>query len=196
MALRLGVLGLGSVFRGPYASLIQRLTQEGRVELVAAYDVDAEKRKATATRFGIDTDLSGPDELLDRDDVDAVLVLTSMNQHGDLALAGLERGKHVLVEKPMATSLSQAATLVEAAAASDRHLVCAPHIVLSPTYQEMHRRVNAGDIGPLYLGRARYGWAGPWWGKWFYQPGGGSLSPSASPRRRRTPSPARRGPPG
>jgi predicted dehydrogenase len=75
----------------------------------------------------------------------------------------------------MATSLSQAATLVEAAAASDRHLICAPHIVLSPTYQEMHRRVNAGDIGPLYLGRARYGWAGPWWGKWFYQAGGGSL---------------------
>ena len=116
MAMRIGVLGLGSVFWGPYASLIQRLAQEGRAELVAAYDVDAEKRKATATRFGIETDLSGPEELLDRDDVDTVLVLTSMNQHGDLALAGLERGKHVLVEKPMATSLEQAATLVSAAA--------------------------------------------------------------------------------
>ena len=64
---------------------------------------------------------------------------------------------------------------MEAAKASDRLLVCAPHIVLSPTYQEMHRRVQDGEVGPLYLGRARYGWSGPWWGQWFYQPGGGSL---------------------
>ena len=75
----------------------------------------------------------------------------------------------------MATSLEQARTLVDAANASDRLVVCAPHIVLSPTYQEMHRRVQADEVGPLYLGRARYGWSGPWWGKWFYQQGGGSL---------------------
>lgn len=175
MAMRLGVLGLGSVFWGPYASEIQRLTLEGRVELVAGYDVDADKRKATATRFGIETDLAGPDEMFARDDIDAVLVLTSMNEHGNLALRGLRSGKHVLVEKPMATTLEEAAALVAAAAQSDRLLVCAPHIVLSPTYQEMHRRVLDGEIGPIYLGRARYGWSGPWWGRWFYQEGGGSL---------------------
>jgi predicted dehydrogenase len=54
-------------------------------------------------------------------------------------------------------------------------LVCAPHIVLSPTYREMHRRVRSGEIGELYLGRARYGWSGPSWGRWFYEPGGGAL---------------------
>jgi predicted dehydrogenase len=35
--------------------------------------------------------------------------------------------------------------------------------------------VQRGDIGPVYLARALYGWAGPWWGRWFYEPGGGSL---------------------
>jgi predicted dehydrogenase len=104
-----------------------------------------------------------------------VLVLTSMNEHGPLALAGLAAGKHVLVEKPMATSLSEAATLVEAAGDSAGVLVCAPHIVLSQTYRAMLGRVRAGEIGKLLLGRARYGWAGPWWGRWFYQPGGGAL---------------------
>ncbi len=175
MPMRLGVLGLGSVFWGPYATLIERLTHEGRVELVAAYDVDPDKRKATTDRFGVDTDLSGPEELIGRDDVDTVLVLTSMNEHGELARRALEAGKHVLVEKPMATSLEEADALIEAAAASDRTLVCAPHILLSPTYREMHRRLRAGEIGPVLLGRARYGWAGPWWGQWFYQPGGGAL---------------------
>ena len=39
----------------------------------------------------------------------------------------------------------------------------------------MHARVQTGEVGRLLLGRARYGWSGPWWGRWFYQPGGGAL---------------------
>jgi predicted dehydrogenase len=175
MTLRLGVLGLGSVFSGPYAAQITKLALDGRVHLVAGYDPDPAKRAAAADRFGIETAFAGPDDLIDRDDIDAVLVLTSMNEHGSLARAALAAGKHVLVEKPMATSLTEAAAVVEAAAAARGLLVCAPHIVLSPTYREMHRRVRSGEIGELYLGRARYGWSGPWWGRWFYEPGGGAL---------------------
>jgi predicted dehydrogenase len=175
MTLRLGVLGLGSVFWGPYAANIQKLTLDGRVELVAGFDPDPEKCAAATRRFGIDTAFADAEALLARDDIDVVLILTSMNQHGSLAVAALARGKHVLVEKPMATSLAEAKALSEAAGSSSGLLVCAPHVVLSPTYQEMHRRVTAGEIGTLYLGRARYGWAGPWWGRWFYEAGGGAL---------------------
>lgn len=175
MTMRLGVLGLGSVFSGPYANLIQKLSLDGKVRLVAGYDPDPAKRDAASARFGVDTRFDGPKELIERDDVDAVLVLTSMNEHGPLSLAALAAGKYVLVEKPMATSLAEAAELVEAARTSSQLLVCAPHILLSPTYQEMHHRAHAGEIGSLYLARARYGWAGPWWGQWYYQRGGGAL---------------------
>ncbi len=75
----------------------------------------------------------------------------------------------------MATSVEEARALLEAAATAPGQLVCAPHIVLSPTYREMHRRVRAGEIGDLHLARARYGWSGPWWGRWFYESGGGAL---------------------
>ena len=173
--LRIGVLGLGSVFWGPYASLATQLRLEGRAELVAGYDVDPGKREATAQRFGIDTAIGSPAELVARDDVDLVLVLTSMNEHGALTRAALEAGKHVLVEKPMATDLADAAGLLELAEEVPGTLLCAPHILLSPTYREIHRRVRSGGIGDLLLGRARYGWAGPWWGQWFYRPGGGAL---------------------
>jgi predicted dehydrogenase len=175
MTLRIGVLGLGSVFSGPYAAQITKLSLEGRVQLVAGYDPDPAKRAAATERFGIETSFAGPEGLIDHDDVDVVLVLTSMNQHGSLARLALAAGKHVLVEKPMSSSLQEGAGLIEAAAAAPGLLVCAPHIVLSPTYQEMHRRVRSGEIGDLYLGRARYGWAGPSWGRWFYEPGGGAL---------------------
>ncbi|MFD3402260.1 Gfo/Idh/MocA family protein [Kribbella sp. NPDC058693] len=175
MTLNIGVLGLGSVFSGPYASLITKLEQEGRVRLTAGYDPDPAKRSTAAERFGINTSYGAPEELLAVDDLDIVLVLTSMNQHGSLARVALEAGKHVLVEKPMATSLEEARALLDAAAEAPGLLVCAPHIVLSPTYQEMHRRVRAGEIGDLHLARARYGWSGPWWGRWFYESGGGAL---------------------
>jgi predicted dehydrogenase len=174
-AMRLGVLGLGSVFWGPYRSLIQRLSLEGLAELTAIYDRDTRKLEAVGSRLRLDTGIRSADELIARDDVDAVLVLTSMNEHGELALAALEAGKHVLVEKPMATSLDEARALCEASRDAAGLLVCAPHIVLSPTYREMHERVQRGVIGRPLLARARYGWAGPDWAEWFYQPGGGAL---------------------
>jgi predicted dehydrogenase len=173
--LGLGVLGLGSVFWGPYRSLIERLTREGLVELVAVHDSDRSKQQAVGHQLGLPSDIAGAEELIAREDVDAVLVLTSMNEHGALALAALEAGKHVLVEKPLATSLAEARALLEASRSSAGVLVCAPHIVLAPTYREMHERVQRGVIGRLLLARARYGWSGPWWGEWFYRPGGGSL---------------------
>src|SRR3954451_10128904 len=108
MTLSIGVLGLGSVFSGPYAALITRLEQEGRVRLTGGYDPDPDKRSVAADRFGINTSADRPEDLIGRDDLDIVLVLTSMNQHGSLARAALEAGKHVLVEKPMSTSLDDA----------------------------------------------------------------------------------------
>jgi predicted dehydrogenase len=171
---RLGIIGLGSVFAGPYRSLIRRLAQDDLVSVTAVYDTDDGKCEAGAQLFGAQKERSGQ-AVIARADVDVVLILTAMNAHGPLSRAALEAGKHVLVEKPMATSLEEAAELVELSRSSRGLLVCAPHIILSKTYRELHARVGAGAIGDVVLARARYGWAGPWWGRWFYEPGGGSL---------------------
>jgi predicted dehydrogenase len=173
--LRLGVLGLGSVFIGPYRQLIRQLEAAGAARITAVFDVNAEKTAAVAsTQPGIATPASAA-ALIDRADVDVVLVLTSMNEHAHLSRAALLAGKHVLVEKPMATDLAAAHALLQVARNARGLLVCAPHVVLSPTYRQMHAAVAAGEIGRLVLARARYGWSGPWWGQWFYQPGGGAL---------------------
>ena len=175
MALRIGVLGLGSVFAGPYLSLIERLRGEGRVELTAVWDPDPLKREVFGSRLDLDPSLPDERAVIERDDVDAVLVLTSMNEHGRLARAALQAGRHVLVEKPMATTLPEAEALLAEAADAPGTLVCAPHILLSPTYRAMHARVLAGEIGTVVNARARYGWSGPWWSSWFYREGGGAL---------------------
>jgi len=172
--LRIGVIGLGSVFE-KYGRLLENLVHGGRVEVVGVCDAVDERARAEALRFGLASADSDPDALIARDDVDAVLVLTSMREHGRLATAAYAAGKHVLVEKPMATTLEEAAELVRLSQESDRLLVCAPHVLLSPTYREMHARLRAGVIGDVKLARALYGWSGPWWGPWFYRRGGGAL---------------------
>jgi predicted dehydrogenase len=156
-------------------NLIERLRGQGRVEVAAVYDADAEKRRAAAERLDLTPEL--PDDLAvcGHPDVDLVMVLTSMPEHARLARAALESGKHVLVEKPVATTLADAEAVLAAAEAAPGHLLCAPHILLSPTYRAMHARVLAGEVGGLLSARARYGWAGPDWGRWYYEPGGGAL---------------------
>jgi len=171
----IGVLGLGSVFLGPYRQEIRRLEQAGRARMVAAFDVDRGKTAAVAAMHpGIAAPASAA-ALIEHPDVDVVLVLTSMNEHAALAEAALRAGKHVLVEKPMATRLDAAQALLELSRSAKGLLVCAPHIVLSPTYRALHADVTSGKIGRVLLARARYGWSGPWWGQWFYREGGGAL---------------------
>jgi predicted dehydrogenase len=175
VSIRLGVVGCGSVFWTPYMNVIERLRGQGRVEVTAVYDVDHEKRRMAAERLDVPADLPGDLAVCGHPEVDVVLVLTSMTEHARIARVALEAGKHVLVEKPVATSLAAAEALLELAERAPGHLLCAPHILLSPTYRAMHARVLAGEVGGLLSARARYGWAGPDWGRWYYEPGGGAL---------------------
>lgn len=172
---RIGIVGCGSVMRGPYMSQIDRLRLRNLVETVIACDIQENRRPLVLEKFGFKKFTTRYQEVVESDEVDLVMVLTSMCEHGSIARAALEAGKHVLVEKPMAVSLEEAARIVELAKNSQGYLVPAPHVILSPTYQAMWRHIRQGDIGRPLMARALYGWAGPSWGKWFYQPGGGSM---------------------
>jgi len=173
---RIGIVGCGSVMRGPYTRQIKLIQSKGlAVEVVAACDIVAEYEQVARERFGTIPFSTDYRAVVESEDVDLVLVLTAMPAHGPVTRAALEAGKHVLVEKPMAVTLEAAAELVELAKHSRGLLLPAPHVVLSPTYQAMWRRIQRGDIGQVLQARARYGWDGPSWGQWFYQPGGGPL---------------------
>jgi predicted dehydrogenase len=170
-----GILGLGNVFEGPYRTELAPLVRAGRVRVVAVHDPDPTKAAFAAAEYGLAGGSADPDAVIGHPDVDVVLILTSMPQHGPLTRAALSAGRHVLVEKPMAVDLDTARALVADAASAPGHLVPAPHVVLSPTFRSILHDVRAGRIGTPLSARARYGWAGPDWGRWFYEQGGGSL---------------------
>jgi predicted dehydrogenase len=172
---RLGVIGCGAVMPH-YMAAAAPLVRGGAVTLVAAADVDAGKRALCEGRHGFRRFSTDWRAVVEAPDVDAVLVLTPMGLHAEMACAALAAGKHVLVEKVMAPTLPEAAAMIAAARAHDRHLVCAPHVVLSPTFRAILGRVRRGEIGRVLAARARYGWADPFWqGGWVYGKQGGAL---------------------
>ena len=170
---RIGVVGCGNVLTG-YRATIEKLRAAGSVEVVAA--CGRENQKADAAKLlGEVRFTTEAEKVILADDVDLVLILTSMKEHARLATEALGAGKHVLLEKPLGISLQEAEAVLHAAKKSSAKVVCAPFTILSPTFQTMARRIRAGEIGKPCSARARYGWSGPWWSEWFYKPGGGCL---------------------
>jgi predicted dehydrogenase len=175
-AVRIGVIGCGSVLFGPYLPEIQALRQAGRAGLVVACDLRRDVEARVRDEFGIDRFTTDSEDVLHAADVDVVMVLTPPEGHAGLAERALLAGKHVLVEKPMALDLDRGRSLLEAARSSDRRLVCAPFVTLSPTHRRIAELVEAGAIGRILSARAVTGTQGPSWGRWFYEgPGGGPL---------------------
>jgi predicted dehydrogenase len=172
----IGVVGCGNVMDGAYMPLVERLRRTGKpIEVVSACHTSRERCQALLDKWNITDFTEDYRRLVARKNVSLVLVLTSMDEHAAAARAALEAGKHVLVEKPVATKLEEAEELVELARRSPGYLVCAPFVVLSPTFQAMASRLVRKEIGKICLARGRYGWSGPDWSPWFYRRGGGCI---------------------
>ncbi len=169
----LGVIGCGSVF-GAYMTPAEELARRGLASIVAACGRPHQRDEAVG-KWKVPKFVSDERELLRMPEIDLVVILTSMESHGRLVRAALDAGKHVLVEKPLATTLEEARELAALARSSRGKLFCAPFTTLSPTYREIGRRLRRGEIGRVVSARGRYGWAGPWWNRWFYRKGGGVL---------------------
>ncbi len=169
--LRWGVLGTGWIAERFAAALHAGTRQQ--VYAVGSRSPGSADRFAAAV--GAPTAYGSYEALVADPAVDVVYVATPHNAHHGHARMALEAGKHVLVEKPMAVTLEEAAQLVELARRGPGYLLPAPHVILSPTLQTIGRRIHRGHIGQVLSARALYGHSGPTWGPWFYRRGGGSL---------------------
>jgi predicted dehydrogenase len=173
-ALRVGIVGVGDVLSA-YMSTAGQLQRQGLIQVVAACGRTAKRKAEVQQAHGVSWFTTDYRELVGSPEIDLVLVLSPAQTHGEIASAALRAGKHVLVEKPMATSLAEAASLVDLARQSPGHLFCAPFTLLSPTYQAIAGQLRHGAIGRVLSARGLYGWAGPWWAEWFYQRGAGVI---------------------
>lgn len=124
---------------------------------VAVTVIDSDKRRldeAAAHYPSIETAVRDLDEVMDR--IDAVLVATPPVDHVDVTLRALNAGKHVLVEKPLATSVADAEAMVAAAHANNVHLVVGHTFEYNPAVRQLRDIIRSGELGRvLYVDSAR-----------------------------------------
>ena len=112
--INVAMIGAGGVARRHRAGWIPQ--EDGKV--VAVADLMADRAAEAAAEVGAEQSTTDFLEVLARDDVDAVDICTTERTHGDIAVTVAEHGKHILVEKPIATTLEDADRMIAAAEAN------------------------------------------------------------------------------
>ncbi|MGH7724603.1 MAG: Gfo/Idh/MocA family protein [Candidatus Eiseniibacteriota bacterium] len=126
------------------------------VELVALCDRDQEKALRVAQRFGVPVATSNFEDILADPEIDVVDVCTPNYLHAPLAIAALQSGKHVLVERPIARTAAETEKMVKAADKADRLLVCALAHRFREDTKILKKFVDRGELGDVFYTKA--GW--------------------------------------
>jgi predicted dehydrogenase len=143
----LGVVGCGGF--GLFA--LQQFTQVPGVRLVGMAATHRPASLAAAARFGVEN-VDDLDELLGRDDLDVVYIATPPFLHFRQAMAAIEAGKHVIVEKPLAMTVAEADALIAAAHKRDRLVVANLMQRYNPLYDSVRRLVETHLLGDVLHG--------------------------------------------
>lgn len=174
--LRFGVLGAGQISR----MACQEINRHADAHVVALSDPNAERLAELAKALGGVRTYADSQALLADPELDAVFIATPNALHAPLAMRALAAGKHVLVEKPFATSASEAEAVIEAAERADRTLSVGMNLRFLPDAQRLADVVRGGKLGRVYHAKAFwFRRAGiPKLGTWFCKKelaGGGAL---------------------
>lgn len=142
--MRIAVIGCGCVAEYGH---VPAIFESEHLEAVAFVDPEQTRAEDLSRRFGGGTVYRDYREVLARDDVDAVAILTPPDCHAPIAIAALEAGKHVFTEKPISHTVATAEDMVAAARRTGRKLFVGFLLRHTRCFQRMGEVIHAGSIG-------------------------------------------------
>lgn len=137
--IRIGVIGIGNM--GQHHTRVLSLLKD--VELVGVSDINIERGLDTASKYRIKF-FENYQDLLPH--VDGVCIAVPTRLHYSVGMACLQAGKHVLIEKPIAASIAEAESLVNAAAESHCILQVGHIERFNPAFQELHKVLKTEEL--------------------------------------------------
>lgn len=165
---RFGLIGCGRI--APRHA--QSLAALPGATLTTVADCVAARAERFGKEFGAQP-LTDYRRLIESRDVDVVTICTPSGLHAEMAIAAMQAGKHVLVEKPIALSLADADRMLATAAATGRKLGVVLQNRYNPPMQRLREAVDEGRLGRILLGNATVRWYRPqeyyedeWHGTW------------------------------
>jgi len=139
---RLAIIGTGA-WSGAVADVMNR---SKNVQLVTCYEMVPEKGKAFSSKYGCDYEKSYED-VLNRDDIDGVHLVTPNAVHSEQTLLAAKFGKHVFVEKPIANTIADAKKMIEACDKAGVVLMVGHHLRRLTGIRKLKEFIKAGAIG-------------------------------------------------
>ena len=145
--INIGVIGYG--YWGP--NLVRNVIERHDLELVAVCELDGARGEACRARYPGTRIEATLEPVLADPSIEAVIVATPPRSHHALVSAALLAGKHVLVEKPLATTAEDAQDLIDLAAGAGLLLMPGHTFVYSPAVNLVGDLIRAGDVGEVYF---------------------------------------------
>ncbi len=166
--IRFAVIGCGDIANNAYLPLICE-----HAELVATCDSIAERAHNSKAAWGAQDAYTEPQDVLNRNDVDAIVISSAHDTHADLVIAASQAGKHLLIQKPLAVGMDEAHAAVSEVRRAGVKAVVEPSPQLRPVYRKAHEIVAQGVIGrPLYF-IAEQAMGPPSYGEFYFRKRGG-----------------------
>ena len=179
--IKVAVIGTGGIANSHLESYVSAF--QGRCQIVALCDIYGDKAVQSKEKFQLDCRVEQDyRELLDSD-IDLVSICTPPYTHAEIAIDFLRAGKHVLVEKPMASSMEECDRMLEAASESERILSVIGQNRFRDPIMKLKRTLDTGKLGKIVHAQVdSHWWRGHcyydlWWrGTWEKEGGGCTLN--------------------
>ncbi|MDB4870470.1 MAG: oxidoreductase [Gemmatimonadales bacterium] len=178
---RVALVGCGRISKNHF----EAIDQIDGLELVAVSDTDAERAKQAGAQWNV-PHFTSYERMLAESKPDIVTIATPSGLHAEQGVAAAKAGKHVVMEKPMAISLTGADALVQACDKAGVQLFVVKQNRLNPPVQLLRRAVDKNRFGRIYMANCTVHWArpqeyydqAPWRGTWEFD--GGAFMNQAS----------------
>jgi len=175
--INVGVIGLGRSGWGIHIHMLRQV--QGKYKIVAVSDPDKKRQKEAQDEFNCHT-YSKFDDLLKDSDVELVIVATPSQLHTSCSVKALKTGKHVVCEKPMATSLADADKMLKVAKKTGMILAPFQNKRYAPDFLQIRRIIDSGKLGRIVMIKQTWNSFGR---RWDWQTlkkfGGGTLNNTA-----------------
>ena len=169
--MKVGIIGCGAISQIRH---IPEYANNPNATLVGYYDFVYERAKEMAEKYGGKA-FASLEELLACDEIEAVSVCTANSCHAENTVAALRAKKHVLCEKPMATTREECEKMVEEAKKANKKLMIAQNQVFMQEHVKAKELLSSGEIGDVLTFATCFGHGGPdnWsidrgTGNWFF----------------------------
>lgn len=146
---KLAMIGAGGIAQS-HCRAINDIKEKSEIDFVAIADIDRTRAETTAKKWGIPHVYEDYHEMLAKEDIESVVVTTFNQAHRKPTVDALKAGKHVLVEKPMAATLEDAAAMTKASHDTDKLLMVALKSRYSETWQAAKGIMSTGALGSIY----------------------------------------------